>query len=66
MRNEDYFVVPINLKEISSYFVDNIPGMCEDFKLAYLKLKETPPVRSVQVIFTTVFKIQLSILISDS
>jgi len=51
---------------MSSYFVDNIPGMCEDFKLTYLKLKETPPVRSVQVIFTTVFKIQLSILISDS
>ena len=66
MRNEDYFFVPINLNEMSSYFVDNIPGMCEDFKLTYLKLKETPPVRSVQVIFTTVFKIQLSILISDS
>lgn len=66
MQNEDYFVVPINLKEISSYFGDNIRGMCEDFKLAYLKLEETPPVRSVQIIFTVLFKIRLSLLISDS
>ena len=67
MRNEDYFVVPINLKEITSYFGENILGMCEDFKLAYLKLEETPHVKSVQVFFCTVlFKIQLSLLISDS
>jgi len=40
--------------------------MCEDFKLAYLKLKETPHVKSVQVFYTVLFKIQLSLLISDS
>lgn len=65
MRNEDYFVVPTNLDEISLYFGDNILGMCEEFKQAYLKLEETP-VRSVQIIFTALFKMQLSLLISDS
>jgi hypothetical protein len=66
VRNEDYFVVPTNLDEIRLYFGDNILGMCEEFKQAYLKLEETPPVRSVQIIFTVLFKIQLSLLISDS
>ena len=66
MRNEDYFVVPVNLNEISSYYGDYTLGMSEDFKLAYLKLEETPPVRSVQVIFTVLFKIKLPLLISDS
>ena len=66
MWNEDCFVVPVNLNEISLHFGDNILGMCEDFKLAYLKLEETPPVRSVQYIYTVLFKIQLSLLISDS
>lgn len=65
MRNEDCFFVPISLNGISLYFGDNILGMCEDFKLAYLKLEETPPVRSVQYIYVVLLKINLSILISD-
>ena len=37
--------------------------MCEDFKLADLKLEETSPVRSVQSIYTVLFQISLSFLI---
>jgi hypothetical protein len=66
VQNEDYFVVTLNFNELRSYFGDNKIGMCEDFKLNYLKLGETSTVKSVQFIYTVLCKIQLSLLISES